>query len=97
MTPVRAVKLPTSSSELGSVAAPGAAFAGWTVRETTGSAGAVVRFWDNATAASGTPLGTVALAAGASDTHELRHPVFVTAGVYVELVSGSVEGSVYIG
>lgn len=96
MTPVRAVKLPTSSGELGSVGVPGPVFAGWTVRD-TGGTGAVVRFWDNATAASGTPLGTVALAANASDTHELTHAVEVQNGVYVEYVSGSVEGSAYVG
>ncbi|SDN73762.1 hypothetical protein [Allokutzneria albata] len=78
------------------VAGPSTLYRGITVRETAGAA-AEVRVWDNASAASGVLLETVALAADGSVS--LLHPVgiFAAAGVYVEVVSGAVEGSIRIG
>lgn len=79
------------------VRAASSVYRGITVRETTGAAGAVVRVYDNASAASGTLLQTVALGNGGS--FSVLHPAGVWAadGVYVDVVSGSVEGAIYLG
>ncbi len=63
-------------------------------RETTGTTAAVYRFWDGS-GANGTLIMPVSLTAGEStrdDFHE-HHIVFRT-GLYYELVSGTLEGSV---
>ncbi|MGC5664932.1 hypothetical protein ACN261_31580 [Micromonospora sp. WMMD723] len=72
-----------------------ATYRGYSVRATTA---AVVRIWDNPASAAGTMLDTIALAANASasawyDGGGIR----AGTGVYVEVVSGTVEGSVRIG
>ena len=71
-------------------------FLGITVRETAGST-AAVRVYDHASAASGTILTTVALAANASSTLWFG-PAGIRAanGVYVDIVSGAVEGAVFL-
>lgn len=70
-------------------------YCGATIRETTGSAAAVVRIYDNASAASGPLLETVGLAQGESVS--VHHAgVWAESGLYVEVVSGDVEGSVYL-
>ncbi|GIH76143.1 hypothetical protein [Planobispora longispora] len=72
-------------------------YRGLTVRETTGGAGAVLRVFDHASAASGTLLQTVALGNGESLT--VVHPAGLWAidGIYVDVVSGAVEGAIYVG
>ncbi len=71
-------------------------FAGYTVRETTGVA-SVFRIWDNAAAASGPLLATIALAANQSADVLYPSNVFFTAGLFLERVAGaSHEGSVRI-
>lgn len=70
-------------------------FQGWTIRETAGAA-AYVRMYDNASAASGTLVGEVSLAANGSSTI-VGAGIRCTAGLYVDIVSGTVEGSVFIG
>jgi hypothetical protein len=77
------------------VAGP-ATYRGITVRETSGSAGAVVKIYDNASAGSGTILETIALAQ--SQSYTVIHPsaVIASAGIYADIVAGAVEGSVYI-
>lgn len=94
MALVQAIAL-TGSDQ--AVRAEPSTYRGLTVRETSGSAGAVVKIYDNASAASGTILQTVALAQGQS--FNLIHPAGVRAlaGIYADVVSGAVEGSVYIG
>jgi hypothetical protein len=65
----------------------------------TGAAAAKVRLWDNASAASGTILGTWELTASGADSFvDLMYTPgrqFVR-GLFLELVSGTVEGSVFI-
>ena len=94
---LRAVKLPASTGALGSVAAPGGTFGGFTVHA-TGAAAAIVRFWDN-TSAAGTLLAVVELTSSGVGSWALIviDPVFVTTGIWVEYVTGTVEGSVYVG
>lgn len=73
-----------------------ATYRGYSLRE-TGGADAVVRIWDG-TAASGILLDTVALAAdGSAQAWYGGGGLRAVAGVFVEVVSGAVEGSVRIG
>lgn len=67
-------------------------YGGYTIRETAGAT-AVVRIWDN-TSASGTLLETFALAANGSAAQEYNWGVAAQTGIYVEIVSGTVEGSI---
>lgn len=71
-------------------------YRGYTVVETGGNA-ATVRIYDNASAASGTLIGAVNLAAnGAADLSV--DPVWCVNGIYVDLGgTGTVAGSVRIG
>ena len=67
---------------------------GLSIRETTGSAGAVVRVWGN-TAASGLLLDTIALAAGESTREDYPgRGLAAPLGIYLEVVSGTIEGTV---
>jgi hypothetical protein len=68
------------------------AFRGFTVRETA-AAVASFRIWDNATAASGRLLATVSLAANASEQFETD--LVYANGLFVEIVAGTVEGSIF--
>lgn len=72
-------------------------YTGFSLRETTGATGAVVRLWDN-TSAAGTILEEIALAAGES-AREFYSPVGIegATGLFVQIVSGTVVGSVRIG
>lgn len=71
-------------------------YAGFSLRETAGAA-AVVRLWDNASAASGTPIAVVNLPASTSKDVFFAPGVRFANGLFAEVVSGAVEGSVYIG
>lgn len=79
------------------VATPGYFF-GLSLAETAGAA-AKVRLWDNASAASGTIIAVVTFAANASANvlGQADSPVFFASGLFAEVVSGAVEGSVYVG
>lgn len=71
-------------------------YAGYTVRETAGST-AVVRIYD-ALSATGTLLDSISLAANESKNAWYGHGgIRYATGVYVDIVSGAVEGSVRIG
>ena len=70
-------------------------YLGFTIRETSGSAAAVVRIFDNASAASGTVLDEIALSAGESAREWYgMGGLRASSGVYVQVVSGAVAGSV---
>lgn len=71
----------------------GGQYGGFSVRETAGST-ATIRLWDNASAASGTLLETISLTANASLREEYKWGVRALNGIYVEIVSGTVEGSI---
>jgi hypothetical protein len=70
--------------------------AGYTIRETAGAA-AAVRIYDHESAASGVILAAVSLAADGSV--DVMYPSSLRAlrGVFVDVVSGAVEGSIRIG
>lgn len=72
----------------------GGRLVGWSLRETAGAV-AVVRLYDGRS--TDAPLVAVAnLAASASDTTWLGG-VSLTEGLFVEVMSGAVEGAVYLG
>jgi hypothetical protein len=68
---------------------------GWNLRETGGIAVATVRLWDG-TSVRGNKLATIHLVAGESDTQWLTGGGLAAyAGVFLEVVSGSVEGTLW--
>lgn len=70
---------------------------GWSLREDAGTAAvATVRIWDG-TSATGTVLAAIELAANASTSQAIPDGLRAALGVFVEVVAGSVEGSVWIG
>lgn len=73
--------------------------AGWNLRETTGAAGAVVRLWNGRELGAAVLLATIGLPSGATDTHHFPGGGINVddQGVIVELVSGSVEGVIFLG
>lgn len=93
MASVRTVAL-TGSDQ--AVAASASIYAGFAIRETAGAA-AVVRLYDNASAASGTLLDEIALAANESAREYYPGGIWCINGVYAKIVSGAIEGSVRIG
>lgn len=70
-------------------------YRGLTLRETSGAAPATLRVWDNPSAASGKVLEEVTLTASQS-TREYYDGKFAALGVFVEIVAGAIEGSIYI-
>ena len=79
------------------VARPAASvYLGFTIRETAGAA-AVVRIWDNAAAAAGTVLEEISLAANESRGECYASGVWAENGIYVQVVSGTVAGTLRIG
>lgn len=83
-----------TGSDQAVLASPGV-YRGVCLRETAGST-AAVRLYDNASAASGTLIGAFSLAANGS-VDVVYDGIYVTNGVYADVISGAVEGSVRIG
>lgn len=80
----------TTTNQL--ISAAPCAFVGWSLRETTGGAAAVVEF-----TSGGNPIGEVSLTAGGSSTSKLSdNGVYVRSDVTLIVISGSVRGAVYI-
>ncbi len=75
----------------------GGRLAGWSVRETSGAAPAVLRLRDGVDA-GGDILATIALAANQGNSISMPGAgVGFALGLFLELVSGVVEGAVWIG
>lgn len=89
--PARAVAVTADTQ----VAATRTVYRGCTFRETAGST-ASIRVYNNS-AASGTLLCAISLAANASFTEHLEDGVEADLGIYVDVVTGTVEGSVRVG
>lgn len=72
-------------------------FVGYTIRETSGAA-AVFRLWDNGSAASGTIVDIISLAANEAKSVALPIGIALNAGLFMERVSGTnYEGSIRLG
>lgn len=71
-------------------------YRGFTIRETAGSTAVVVLF-DNASAASGTILEEITLAASESRSEFYAAGLDTSNGVFASIVSGAVAGSVRLG
>jgi hypothetical protein len=71
-------------------------YRGLTLRETAGAV-ATIRLWDNASAASGVLLDTIALLANGSVSLNYYNGRWFTNGVFAQVVAGTVEGTVFIG
>jgi hypothetical protein len=67
---------------------------GWSLRETAGAV-ATVDLYDHATAASGTRVAAISLAAAGSSTVVYPEAVQLANGLYYD-VTGDVAGSVYV-
>lgn len=81
----------------GQIAGALAIYRGFTVEETTGGAPAVVRIYDG-TSNAGLLIESIALAAGESASDWLADGGLRCAtGIYVDVVSGTVNGSVRVG
>jgi hypothetical protein len=75
-------------------------YAGFSVRETSGTARALIVIWDTDTStATGTILEQIALSPGetAREYYPSGDPFVAFKGIYVQVVSGAVAGSVRIG
>lgn len=68
-------------------------YRGYTIRETAGAT-AVVRLFDNASAASGTPLEEISLGSYGSTGDLYESGLRAVNGITVDVVSGTVVGSV---
>lgn len=69
-------------------------YRGFSLKETTGSATAAVTIYDNASAASGTVLDVITLAAGESAREFYDAGLTAIHGLYVSIVAGAVAGGV---
>lgn len=79
------------------VSATAGVYRGFALRETAGAI-ATVRIYDNASAASGTLVDTISLAANESGSAWYADGgIRLTAGLYVKIVAGAVEGSLRVG
>lgn len=72
-------------------------YGGFSVRETSGAASALVRIYDNPSTSSGAVLDEIALAAGESAREWYGGGFVAVSGIYVDIVSGAVAGSVRVG
>ncbi len=79
----------------GQILSAGAIYRGFAVRETAGST-AEIRIYDG-TSTSGTFIGGTTLAANAQVTTIVDGGLWCAGGIYVDVVSGAVSGSIWIG
>lgn len=95
---VSASPVPLTGANQAVMAGP-AIYRGFTLREAAVvAAAATVRIWDNPSAASGTLLEVVELPAdGSAQAFYSDGGIRAHLGVFVEVVAGTVEGSVRIG
>lgn len=87
------IALPASSGPV--VGSHNGDYLGYTVRETSGSAGARITLYDNASAASGPILEEITLTAGGSSEANYQAPGrWVGNGIYAQ-ITGAIEGSIF--
>jgi hypothetical protein len=69
-------------------------YRGFSVRETTAVSNAVLRVYDNASMAAGTVIDEISLLPNESAREYYNGGIFTEFGIYVEIVSGAVAGSI---
>lgn len=77
------------------VVAPFLYYRGFSLRETSGASPALVRIFDGTTA-TGTVLDEVAFLAGESTRECYGPPKVAKVGIYVQIVSGAMTGSILV-
>lgn len=82
-------------SSTGAVRAAPGIYGGYSLRETSGSAGATVKLYDATAAPTGTTpiLGEVVLTQGASAEIEMKWGVRALVGIWA-VITGAIEGSI---
>lgn len=84
-----------ASGALALVPAPFLYYRGFSLRETAGAAASLV-IYDNATAASGPILDEVSLIAAESARENYGIAKIAKAGLYIQVVAGTVTGSIFV-
>lgn len=87
----------TGSDQVVSATAAGVFYQGFTMVNTSSTVAAMVRIYDNASAATGTLLEVISLCPSESRSEYYYPGIPVTAGIYVDVVSGAINGSVRTG
>lgn len=89
--------LPLTGADQAVRASP-AIYCGFAVQESGGTNPVTVRIYDNASAASGTLIDTVNLAAGGSEARMYNRGLWCENGIFVDVGgTGTVAGSIRIG
>lgn len=78
----------------GAIVTAPAHISGWSVRETTGVTPAVITLRDGLDIGN-TPVITISLAPGESARDFLTLPIETTRAIFLQIVSGSVDGNLY--
>lgn len=92
--PVKPVPIGTKTAG-SSILSTAADLIGWSLKETTGAAAATVNIY-NGTSNKGTLVAALAIPSGSTDRYSLdMFGVYCDSGIYLDVVSGSVTGSVW--
>lgn len=92
---VTVIPIPTTTSDLPLTTKP-CLLVGWSLRETTGSAGAVAEF-EGSQSTSGPKAGVQSLASNASGSFQVAEDGgYCPAGLLLHVISGSVAGCAYV-
>ncbi len=92
--PSQPVAVPTTTANV-QVTNRNSIMTGWSFRETTGNAGAVLRIVDGHDA-NGQLVAAVGLSAGTAQVVSVAPGgLSISVGVYIDVVSGSIEGAIW--
>lgn len=93
--PSRAVAIPTTTANV-QVTGRDSVLTGWSFRETTGTAGAIARLIDGKDA-NAQLVAAISLSSGQAVALSLAPGgLLITTGLYLDMVSGSIEGAVWV-
>lgn len=92
--PSRPIAVPTTTQDV-QLTNRDSIVTGWSFRETTGAAGAILRIVDGKDA-NGQLVAAISLSSGTAQVVSLAPGgLAVSVGIYIDLVSGSIEGAVW--
>lgn len=92
---MRTLPFTGASGALALVPAPFIYYRGFRLRETAGAIATLV-IWDNASAASGTVLDEIQFSAAESVRETYGPPQIAKNGIYIQVVAGTVAGSILV-